>query len=318
MTTRDSFEPPWKGVLKRYLIDFLAFFFPLAHAEIDWARGYRWLDTELQQVLRDAELERQDTDLLVEVQRRGGEPTLLYIHIELQHQSEVNLAERMFVCHYRLQDRFRQPIASLAVLGDDQPDWHPTSFGYGLWECTLGFRFPAVKLLDYASQRAALERDTNPFATVVLAHLAAQETRQNGQQRAFAKFALTRRLYELGYARQAILDLFACIDWLLRLPAELEAQVWEQIKQFEAEGAMSSITTVEQRGRAKGLAEGRLEGLLAGITLALELKFGVEGLALVPELRQIADPARLEAVLGSLKTAATLGEVRAAIAAPAT
>lgn len=292
MTTHDSFETPWKGVLKRYLIDFLAFFFPQAHAEIDWSRGYRRLDAELGQMIEPG---RQHTDLLVEVQRRGGEPTLLYIHVELEYQGEADLAERMFVSHYQLQDRFRQPIVSLAVLGDDQPGWHPTSFGYGLWECTLGFRFPAVKLLDYASQRAALERDANPFATVVLAHLAAQETRQNEQQRAFAKVALTHRLYELGYARQASLELFACIDWLLRLPDELEAQVWEQIKPFEAER--------------------RIKGLIASLTLALELKFGSEGLALIPELRQIADPARLEAVLGSLKTAVSLAEVRAAIAA---
>ena len=314
MTTHDSFETPWKGVLKRYLIDFLAFFFPLAHAEIDWSRGYRWLDTELEQVLRDAELGRQHTDLLVEVQRRDGASTLLYIHVELPNQSAAGLAERMFACHYRLHDRFRQPIASLAVLGDEQPGWQPTSYGYGLWECTLGFRFPAVKLLDYVSQRATLERDTNPFATVVLAHLAAQETRQNEQQRASAKIALMRRLYEQGYARQASPELFACIDWQLRLPDELEAQVWEQIKQFETEGTLSSITTVEQRGRT----EGRIEDLLADITLALELKFGADGLALLPELRQIADSARLEAVLGNLKTAVTLAEVHTAITTPAT
>ncbi len=227
MTTHDSFETPWKGVIKHYLIDFLAFFFPLAHAEIDWSHGYRWLDAELEQVLLDAELGRQHTDMLVEVQRRDGASTLLYIHVELPNQSAAGLAERMFACHYRLHDRFRQPIASLAVLGDEQPGQHPTSYGYGLWECTLGFRFPVAKLLDYASQQAALERNTNPFATVVLAHLAAQETRQNEQQRASAKFALTRRLYEQGYARQASPNLFACIDWLLRLPDELEAQVWD-------------------------------------------------------------------------------------------
>ena len=41
-------------MLERYLADFLAFFFPQAHAEIDWHRGYTFLDKELQQVARDA------------------------------------------------------------------------------------------------------------------------------------------------------------------------------------------------------------------------------------------------------------------------
>ena len=39
-------------MLERYLADFLAFFFPQAHAEIDWHRGYTFLDKELQQVVR--------------------------------------------------------------------------------------------------------------------------------------------------------------------------------------------------------------------------------------------------------------------------
>jgi hypothetical protein len=39
-------------VLERYLADFLAFFFPQAYAEIDWHRGYTFLDKELQQVVR--------------------------------------------------------------------------------------------------------------------------------------------------------------------------------------------------------------------------------------------------------------------------
>ena len=317
---RDDYDSVWKDVLERYLSDFMAFFFPAAHADIDWSQGYRWLDTELRQVVRDAELGRRHADKLVEVQRRDGEPTLVYIHIEVQSQYEAGFAERMFVYHYRLHDRFHQPIVSLAILGDDRPTWKPTEYSYGLWGCELDFRFPVVKLLDYAPERAQLEANANPFATVVLAHLAAQETRQSDELRAVAKFALTRRLYGLGYARQAILDLYAFIDWLLRLPGDLEDQVWQQIKQFEAEESMSYITTAERKGRAEGraegLVEGRAEGLVDGIALALELKFGADGVALVSEIRQLADLTTLEAVLQRLKTASSTDEVRAVYAPP--
>jgi hypothetical protein len=57
-----DFDSPWKEVLERYLADFLAFFFPQAHAEIDWHRGYTFLDKELQQVARDAVLGRRLAD----------------------------------------------------------------------------------------------------------------------------------------------------------------------------------------------------------------------------------------------------------------
>jgi hypothetical protein len=33
-------DSPWKEALERYFKDFMAFFFPMAHAGIDWTRGY--------------------------------------------------------------------------------------------------------------------------------------------------------------------------------------------------------------------------------------------------------------------------------------
>ncbi len=44
---------------------------------------------------------------------------LVLIHIEVQGQSEAEFAERMFVYNYRLYDRYRRPVVSLAVLGDE-------------------------------------------------------------------------------------------------------------------------------------------------------------------------------------------------------
>jgi hypothetical protein len=64
---------------------------------------------------------------------------------------------------------------------------------------TLQFQFDSVKLLDYRTQTEELEANDNPFAVLVLAHLQAQATRKNNQQRKQVKFALVRQLYERGY-----------------------------------------------------------------------------------------------------------------------
>jgi len=307
-TQADSFDSAWKEALDRYLPDFMRLFCAEAFSEIDWSQGYALLDTELQQVVRDAELGRRQADRLIRVARLSGEPTLVYIHIEVQSQYEVGFAERMFVYHYRLHDRYRQPIVSQAVLGDDRPALRPHDYGYALWDCTLEFRFPVIKLLDYLPRRAELERDPNPFVTVVLAHLATQETRHSDTQRAFAKFALTRRLYTLGYERQEIIDLYRLIDWMVKLPSDLEVAVWQQIKEFEQEEHMPYITTAERIGRAEGLVE--------GIDAMLDMKFGQAGLALMPEIQTIADIATLERLLQVIKSATTPDEVRAAYASP--
>jgi hypothetical protein len=45
------------------------------------------------------------------------------------------------------------------------------------------------------------------------------------------------------------------------------------------------------------------KGLLEGIEVALDMKFGAEGLELMPELREIHDHELLRKVLGRIKTA---------------
>src|SRR5262249_54447046 len=109
-------DTPRKGAIERYFPEFLAFFFPVAHAEIDWERDYAFLDTELRQVVRDAELGRRPADKLVRVWWRDLGETWLLIHIEVQGQYDAGFAKRMYVYNYRTFDRFDRPVFSFAVL----------------------------------------------------------------------------------------------------------------------------------------------------------------------------------------------------------
>jgi hypothetical protein len=167
-----------------------------------------------------------------------------------------------------------------------------------------------VKLLDYRTDWVTLEASHNPFATVVMAHLTAQETRRDANARAQAKFALIRRLYELGYSRAAVIDLFHFIDWVMRLPAHLDAAVWRQIQQLEEDKHVTYITSVEQIGRAAG----RAEGLIDGISLALEIRFGDAAQPLIAEIRQISDSTVLQQILSAIKSAHSPDDVRQAYA----
>jgi hypothetical protein len=60
------------------------------------------------------------------------------------------------------------------------------------------------------------------------------------------------------------------------------------------------------------LREGIRTGLLSGIELALDLKFGAAGLAILPELSAIEDVSDLRAVHAAILTATTPEDVRAA------
>ncbi len=111
---RTDFDSPWKSSIESYFPDFIAFFFPHIQSEIDWSRAPEFLDTELQQVVRDAELGKRLADKLVKVWRVDGSEVWVLIHIEVQNAEERNFADRMFVYNYRLRDRYNQPICSLA------------------------------------------------------------------------------------------------------------------------------------------------------------------------------------------------------------
>ena len=60
----------------------------------------------------------------------------------------------------------------------------------------------------------------------------------------------------------------------------------------------------------QGQAQGLQQGILSGIELGLELKFGSEGLQLLPEISQISDLERLKEIQRALMTVNTLEELR--------
>ena len=80
-----------------------------------------------------------------------------------------------------------------------------------------------VKLLDWRDRTAALEADRNPFALVALSQLQAKAHR-NGPERKSAKLRLIRFLYRREYTREQILAWVRVLDWMLRLPEDLEKE----------------------------------------------------------------------------------------------
>jgi hypothetical protein len=114
--------------------------------------------------------------------------------------------------------------------------------------------FSFRKLTDYKGQWAMLEASNNPFAIVVMAHLKTQETQHDSEERRFWKFYIIRHLYEQGYGRQDIINLFHFIDWIMWLPPAAEQELWQEMAQLEVEKKMAYITSVERIGMQKGAA----------------------------------------------------------------
>ena len=270
----DDYDTPWKEAVERYFPEFMAFYFPAAHAQIDWGQGHSFLEQELQAIAQDAELGKRFVDKLVRVTRLTGQEDWIYIHLEVQGTAQTEFAERMFVYNYRIFDRYHRPVASMAVLADDGLNWKPQAFGYDVLDCQMGIRFPVAKLLDYAAQEAALQDDPNPFALVTLAHLQTRATRQDPQARFEAKWRLVQLLYRRGWDKQRIIDLFMVIDWMMRLPEHLKQQLWQNLEHLEQEKKMAYVSSVEHIGIEKGMQLGVQQGEALALQKLLGQRFG--------------------------------------------
>jgi len=88
-----------------------------------------------------------------------------------------------------------------------------------------------------------------------MAHLKTQQTMKKPGERKTWKFSLIRRLYELGLPEKDIRNLYRFIDWVMILPKALEAEFWQDFKEFEQERTMTYITTGERIGYERGQQE---------------------------------------------------------------
>lgn len=302
-----DYDSPWKTVLERYFAEFLAFFFPEAHADIDWTLGYTLLDKELQKVVRDAKLGRRCADSLIRVTSRAGDEDWLLVHIEVQGESQPDFAQRMFVYNYRLYDRYARPLVSLAVLGEPTRRDHG-EFGYERWGCRMGLRFPLVSLSAYRDHWAELDTLSNPFAVVTQAHLQAQDTASSETARYQAKLGLIRSLYRRGLKRQDILELFRFIDWVLTLPEGLENQLWTEVQQFDEERRMRYVSSFERIAQKKGMEKGIGQGQAKLLHLQIQQRFGL----IPPEIAariEAGQPKQLERWALRVLDAASLDDV---------
>lgn len=287
-TAREDYDSPWKEVIERFFERFMAFFFPRARRLIAWEKGFEFLDKELQKITRPAEQSRRTVDKLVRVYlKRGGELWVL-IHIEVQGQRDHTFARRVFVCNYRLFDRYDRPVASLVILSDAQPEWRPHEFGYAVFGSEMKLRFPAIKLLDYRAQEARLRRSRNPFAIVTLAHLKALQTRRAPQARMEAKLELIRLLRGQKDLRREVFDLLRFIDWELALPQDKELELRAILEQEDTEMAKKYVTSWERMAMQKTSR--------AHINAILEIRFGAVPAEISALINHISDLNTLEAL----------------------
>ncbi|WP_414514458.1 hypothetical protein [Nostoc sp. PCC 9305] len=128
-----------------------------------------------------------------------------------------------------------------------------------------------------------------------MAHLKTKATQRNPENRLQWKLNLVRRLYERGYSREDIRELFRFIDWIMVLPKELALSFKTEVRSYEEADRMRYVTSIERLAKEEGIVENARESLIA----VLETRFGEVPSPIVEVINRIEEPSVLKMLLKS-------------------
>lgn len=69
------------------------------------------------------------------------------------------------------------------------------------------------------------------------------------------KWNLVRKLFEQGYSRNDVVELFRLIDWMMTLPDRLEREFRTELRQYQEERQMPYVTSIERLAKEEGQRE---------------------------------------------------------------
>lgn len=262
----------WKGIIEHVSDDFLRFFFPDADAIFDMEKGFSYLDKELAELFpREDGTDTRFVDKLIKVFTKPvtGNPSeekWILVHLEVQGYYDPGFLPRMHTYFYRILDRYKCPVTAIAILTDGSRRYLPESYRYSFLGTSFKFRFNTYKVLEQDEE--VLEKDSNPFAVVILTVLTALKNRDLPDQELFKlKTRLLRNLTCRLIPREKIEKLILFLQFYV----VFRDKVYNVY--FEREIAFATKTTkpmgirelILEKAREEGLEKGIKEGMKEGI-----------------------------------------------------
>jgi hypothetical protein len=202
----------WKIIIPALWIPFIHFCMEDWVDRIDFSREPVFLDKELRRLKPRGKSKNRAVDILMRIYLKDGTSKCFLLHIEVQGYYDESFEQRVFEYYYRITDLLQEPIETLAILIDDDPNWRPNAYATSLGQTSLDFRFRLFKLLDNPPPYA--NKHDNPFAIVfeVAWYALKQNMLKNDDDLAVLKFGLIRRLLANDIEESVIYDLLDFIN----------------------------------------------------------------------------------------------------------
>lgn len=199
MTTQDKL---WKAIIEEFFDDFMHFFFPDFVDQIDTTRPYVEMDKELGKIFPETEELNRHGDKLMKVPMKGGKDQFVLVHIEVQGYKDNDYGRRMYVCQYRIDERYNLPVAALVIYSDKNRKNRFSHYERTTLNTKLVYTFPIFVIADKTQEE--YEAMDNPFAIVCQVVLLSFKTKMKDEELLKIKVQLFRKLLEKKYSKKKI------------------------------------------------------------------------------------------------------------------
>jgi hypothetical protein len=257
----------WKGILEDVFDDFLRFFFEDADKLFDTTKGFAFLDKELEQLYPEDEIQASRVvDKLVKVFMREGNDEYMLLHIEVQGYKGTNFEGRMATYFSRIADKYKKPVVAIAILTDANKKFRPVAYQYNYLDTSLAYRFKVYKIID--QQEAALRRNTNPFAVVILTVLLALKKRRLKDHELFSqKLGLAKNLLRRKIPAGKTRRLLRFLKYYVQFGNKENVGNFDNAicKLTNKKEAMGIEEFMLDRAKKEGIEEGLKKGLKKGL-----------------------------------------------------
>ena len=222
----------WKIILEQVFEDFILFFYPEAKEIFDFEKGVTFLDKELQQLFPPEKTQANPNfvDKLVKVLTKEGDDQWVLVHIEIQGTPEKLFEKRMFRYYSRIFDKYDKQITAFAVFTDKDASFQPVKYENKFLGTTLFYQYNTLKVIDHSIEE--LKKNSNPFACVLLAVLAAIKGSEQGADFTFQfKKELFNEFEERELANVKKKAILAFLDYYVNIGSiELERKFYFEVK----------------------------------------------------------------------------------------
>ena len=266
----------WKGLLELVFDDFLRFVYPKAEEIFDMEKGFVFLDKELAELYPKSEegIDVRRVDKLVKLHLKDGREECILIQVEVQADTKAQdrpvFPERMFRYFYRVLDRYKMPVETIAIFTGSDGRLLSDIFSYSCIESRLLFRYKTICVRDYSDEE--LLKSDNPFALVMMiARQALLKGKNLDENLLSGKLFVFRKIYEQGALNREKMEAILSFlhNYVLFEQPEINAVFKNEIDKIT--GKKNTMDIFEQvaeiraqEGLEQGLEQGRKEGRKEG------------------------------------------------------